>query len=164
MNSFYHRATFSGKNSLHRKNCATEPQYKKFRPIAFLLNVPVSWVVSPVSLLLSHVSCPLSSVVEPLHFYPAPASQLFFLYFSTCWHCKDGGSGSSSSLKSTICCWKSFNKFHLSIYRGLFYAKKGMSALLCYSSTGTLIWFYIIVNNFVNFFSVNIGSQMELEL
>ena len=71
MNSFYHHATFSGKNLLHRKNCATEPQYKKFRPIAFLLNVPVSY-------LLSHVSCPLSSVVEPLHFYPAPASQLFF--------------------------------------------------------------------------------------
>ena len=161
MNSFYHHATFSGKNLLHRKNCATEPQYKKFRPIAFLLNVPVSYFLYHFSFLMSHVHCP---VLWSLYIFTQLQLVNFFLYFSTCWHCKDGGSGSSSSLKSTICCWKSFNKFHLSIYRGLFYAKKGMSALLCYSSTGTLIWFYIIVNNFVNFFSVNIGSQMELEL
>ena len=59
MNSFYHHATFSGKNLLHRKNCATEPQYKKFRPIAFLLNVPVSYLLYHFSCLMSHVHCPV---------------------------------------------------------------------------------------------------------
>ena len=40
------------------------------------------------------------------------------------------------ALWSTICCCKkSFEKFHFLIYRGLFYLQKGMSALLCSSSS-----------------------------
>ena len=103
--------------------------------------------------------------MEPFHFGPAPASA-----------CQDGGSGSGSSSSSSsssspvvnnLLLKKSFYKFHLSIYRGLFYLKKGTSASLCSSSTvikDILILFYIIVNNLVYFFSFNIGSELEVEL
>ena len=69
----------------------------------------------------------MSSVVEPFHFGPAPAPAS-----------QDGGSGSSSSsspVVNNLLLKKSVYKFHLSIYRGLFYSKKGASALLCSSST-----------------------------
>ena len=72
---------------------------------------------------------PTRSVVEPFHFGPgpAPASQ-------------HGGSGSSSSSSTStvvhnLLLKKSFYKFYFSIYRGLFFSKKGTSALLCSSST-----------------------------
>ena len=71
------------------------------------------------------------SVVEPFHFGPAPASQ-------------DGGSGfsfssssssSSSPVVNNLLLNKKFLQIHVSIYWGLFYSKKGTTALLCSSST-----------------------------
>ena len=72
---------------------------------------------------------PTRSFVEPFYFGPAPAPAS-----------QDGGSGSDSSSSSSPVVRNFLQKIFLNknftlIYRGLFYSKKGTSALLCSFST-----------------------------